>query len=194
MNPLNQINYSDLKNKLNNIPNVQHRTTLKTIYACCARVGEITNPKYTTYKGKAIMGRDVSYTDTSLYFNVLTEKRNTPRKIPVARIDCPEHEFFKRNESWLTEDIISYVSNFDSDSKLFDRSTRWAEYVFQTYFSEFGQHIHLLRHWRATHLLSGQATGKPVPMSVVAKIGGWKGTSTLSNVYDNTIIEDYWGI
>lgn len=194
MNPLNQIKYNDLQTKLNQITNAQHRTLLKTIYACCARVGEITKPRYKTYKGSGLMGRDVEHSSTSLYFNILTEKRNTPRKVPVARIDSPEHIYFKRNEAWLTEDILNYVSNFEPDTRIFNRTTRWAEYIFKQYFPEFGEHIHLLRHWRATHLLSGQATGVPVPMSVVSKIGGWKGTSTLSEVYDNTIIEDYWGI
>lgn len=194
INQLNNISYTDLQQKLSTIPDNFERNLLKTIYACCARVGEITIPRYKTYKGKGLMGKDIEITSSSLIFTLLTEKRNIARRVPISRIDVPTHNYFKENEAWLTEDIINYVKHFDGQELIFPRSTRWAEKVFEKYFGEFGQRIHLLRHWRTTHLLSGAATGMPVPMGIVSKIGGWKGTSVLSSVYDSSIIEDYWGI
>jgi len=188
---IHRFTYKELQERLEAIPNKSHQVLLKTIYAGMARVGEIVRPRYATYKGVGLTNKDVSFTDTSLILLLTTEKRNIERRVPIARIDKPEHEYFKRNESWLTEDIINYPKPVEG--RVWDYSTRWAEKRFEEYFPEFGQHIHLLRHWRATHLLTGQATGKPVPMPVVAKMGGWKGTNMLSSTYDSSIIEDYWG-
>lgn len=191
---IQKISYQELKERLNSIPVKEDRVFLKTIYAAVGRVGEIVRPFYQTYKGVGLMPKDIQVTDSTLLLNILTEKRNTLRIVPIARIDNPEHEYFKQNESWLTEEIISYVTSVTEQNKrLFDYSTRWGQGRFRMYFPEFKDHIHLLRHWRTTHLLSGQATGKPVPMPVVAKMGGWKGTNVLSSTYDGTIIEDYWG-
>jgi integrase len=190
--------YLDLQKDFAAITLDQDRILLKTVYACLGRVGEIVNPRYTdTYEGIGLTKQDIKVTDSTLEFSLITEKRNVVRRIPLARIDSPTHQYFQKNESWLTEDIINYVSLIPEDKKdqvIFHYSTRWAQKKFGKYFPEFGQHIHLLRHWRTNHLLTGQATGKPISMHIVAKMGGWKGTKVLSETYDSSVIEDYWGI
>jgi len=186
--------YDKLKQRLQAITKSEDRTLLKTIYASLGRVGEIMNPRYTeTYPGKGLTGKDLEVTPTTLTISLITEKRNVLRRVPIARVDAPEHKYFKNNESWLADDIITCCVPFENKN-IWDYSTRWAELRFEKYFKEFGQHIHLLRHWRATHLLTGKASGVPVPMHIVAKMGGWKGTKVLSETYDSSVIEDYWGI
>jgi integrase len=155
------------------------------------RVGEIVNTRYPNYPNPALTKNNFKITKNFLMINIHTEKRHTERIVPIARIDLQNEEYFKKNESWLTEDVITYISTFQSKEKIWDKSTRWAEKVFEKYFPEYGQHIHLLRSWRATHLLAGSATGVRVPDQIVAKMGGWKGTNTLISTYDGTTIEQY---
>ena len=182
------LSYDNLKQILCSIEDNEHRVFLKTTYACVARVGEIVNGKYSS--NPPLQKDNFEVTKNLLLVTLLTEKTGRIRTVPCSRIDDERQEFFKKNEAWLTEDIINYTRVFDN--KVWDKSTRWGQYVFAKYFPEkYRQHIHLLRHWRASHLLSGAATGKPVPDQVVAKLGGWIGTQTLNITYDGTIIEDY---
>jgi len=181
------IPYNTLKQKLCNINNNEHRVLLKTIYTSLARVGEVVRGRYSD--NPPLTKKNFLASDNLLITTMLTEKTNRVRRIPCARIDDSTQEFFKKGEPWYTEDIINYVSVFDNF--VWDKSTRWAELVFQKYFSEYNQHIHLLRHWRASHLLQGSVTGVPVPERIVAKMGGWIGTKTLTSIYDGTTIEDY---
>lgn len=181
------MNYKKLQDTLNQIDNKEHRIFLKTTYMVLGRVGEVVRGKYK--KNPPLEKTNFEITNNLLITTVQTQKTNNVRRVPCARIDDPEQEFFKNNEAWLTEDIIPFISVFDN--KIWDKSTRWGEYTFQKYFPEFNNHIHLLRHWRASHLLQGVATGVPLPERIVAKMGGWSGTKTLTSTYDNTIIEDY---
>lgn len=183
--------YKELKASLESIQDPQHRILLKTTYIGLARVGEIVNTRYTNYPNPAITKNNFKTTNNFLMLNLHTEKRHTERIVPIARIDLPTEDYFKKNESWLTEDIINYVSTFQPKEKIWDKSTRWAEKIFEKYFPEYKQHIHLLRSWRATHLLAGSATGVRVPDHIVAKMGGWKGTNTLIATYDGTTVESY---
>jgi integrase len=180
--------YPELKQRLNQIHNPTHRVCLKTIYAGCARVGEIMNSRYSD--NPSLSKADIETSPGFLVLHILTEKRNTWRRVPISRIDDDTQLYFKKNEAWLSEEIIDYAKVCNREH-LFNWSTRWAEQVFGKYFPEFNQHVHLLRHWRASHLLQGVATGVVVPERVVAKIGGWMGTKVLTSTYDNTIIEDY---
>lgn len=185
------LDYKELKQKLNNIKNPTERILLKTIYASLGRVGEIVNTRYTNYPNPAITKSHIKSTNKFLFINLKTEKRQTPRKVPLSRIDLPNEQYFKKNEAWLTEDILNYISIFKPQDKLWNRSTRWAELIFKKHFEEYNNHIHYLRHWRASHLLSGYATGERVPENIVAKMGGWKGTNTLTATYDGTTVENY---
>jgi integrase len=188
---ITRIEYNELKERLINITRTDHKLLLKTIYACCGRVGEIVNSRYVTYPGKPFAYRNLTWTDNILLINILTEKTHVERTIPLARIDAPAEAYFQKNESWLTEDIIEYAKDNKDAGSFFGYSTRWAERVFAKYFPEHNQHIHLLRHWRATHLLSGEATGINLPTNLVMRIGGWTEERTLNKIYNSTIVSDY---
>jgi len=181
------IKYETLKQTLTSIPNEEHRIFLKTVYATLGRVGEIVRGRYK--ENPPIKSSQITHTKNLMFITLKTEKTQKARKVPCARIDDNTQVFLKKNEAWLTEDIINYAKK--NGGVLWDKSTRWGQYIFRDYFPEYNNHIHLLRHWRATHLLSGNATGVPVPERVVAKMGGWVGTKTLTATYDNTIVEDY---
>ncbi len=188
MNKTQQVlQYNILKQKLDSIKDNEHRVFLKTVYANLARVGEIVRGRYK--ENPPLKQSNFEATDNLLLTTILTEKTGRVRTVPCARIDDPEQEYFKKNEAWLTEDIINYTSVFSNF--VWNKSTRWGQYVFKKYFPEYNSHIHLLRHWRASHLLAGVATGVPVPERVVAKMGGWVGTQTLTVVYDGTVVENY---
>jgi len=187
------IDYDTLKATLNAIRKAEHRCFLKTTYLSLARVGEVVKGNYLKYPNPPITKANFQVTDNFLIVSLLTEKRHTQRRVPAARTDLPIEQFFKVGEPWLTEDIIQYLSPIDQDRlvPLWGKTTRWGQKVFGKYFPEYNQHIHLLRHWRASHLLAGYATGVKIPDSVVAKMGGWKGTNTLTSTYDGTTIENY---
>lgn len=183
--------YNTLKETLDDIDNAQHRCFLKTTYFSLGRVGEIVNTRSKEYPNPAIKKSNFEITKNFLIVNLKTEKRQTQRRVPVARIDLVNEQYFKRNEAWITEDIITYLSYLEKDRAVWDWSTRWGEMVFKKYFPEHKNHIHCLRHWRASHLLAGYATGAKIPAPIVAKLGGWKGTGTLTATYDGTIPEEY---
>ena len=74
---------------------------------------------------------------------------------------------------------------------LLDISTRTAQKWFkQTFPEKFDQGIHHLRHWRITHLLSGEAWGKRVPKDKVQKLVGHSKLTT-TNIYDHVEIENW---
>lgn len=174
------INYEELKNKLNGIPIWEHDVFLKLTYATLGRVGEIVrgrckeNPPVAT---KDIEERVTPGGRRQIVITVLTEKAYTYRKILVNR----------DREPWLTEPILEYAKN--KQGPLFPFSTRWAQKVFEKYFSS--QNIHAMRHWRATHLKQGKVTGKPLDDGAIRRMGGWTDTTTLNRIYDGSVIEDY---
>jgi len=170
--------YDELKMKLNDLSllNRQHATFFMLTYACLGRVGEVLRGKYKY--NPPIDARDIRTKITPggkklLTIAVLTEKHNTPRLVSVNR----------DTETWLTEPIIEYAKNVN-EGPLFNYSTRWGQKTFEKYFGT--QHIHLLRGWRATHLLQ-----RGYREQVVMCMGGWKDTSTLHKAYDHSVIEDY---
>lgn len=181
------ISYSEVKDTLNNITNDIERQLLKTVYAGCARVGEITRSKYCD--NEPLSSEHLEVSPSVLVINLFTEKTHLPRRVPLSRIDDPTQTYFKKSEAWLTEDILARA--FVSAGTMFPFSTWKGEKIFKKHFPEFNYHIHYLRHWRATHLLQGTPTGTPVPERVVQKIGGWTSTAILSRVYDSSVIEDY---
>lgn len=188
-NQMTSTTYEDLKQTLNTIPLARDRVLLKTIYGSCARVGEIVKCRYHNHPNPPITKANLKISPHYLFIELITEKTNRNRTIPISRLAKPEHEFFKKDEAWLTEDIIEYSKIHPG---MFPYSTRWAQNIFKKYFNNAS--IHDLRRWRATHLLSGEATGVPLPERIVAKIGGWLGTAVLTRSYDATIFSDYLGV
>jgi len=167
--------YIEVKEILNSIPIREHQVFLKLTYATMGRVGEIVRGKYK--KNPPISSDDLEIDEKRLTISVLTEKVYKHRRVLISR----------KNESWLTEPIIAFSKELPGE--LFPYSTRWGEKVFEKYFDS--QKIHSLRAWRATHLLQGKVTGKPLPFQVVRRMGGWTDTAALSKLYDFSVIEDY---
>jgi integrase len=186
--------YQELQKRLNNIEVKQDKAFLKLVYVSVARVGEITRYRIqqtkTVRDNPPITKNDIEILSNMIKINLITEKTLRERTVPVMRIADDSQRYFKKSEEWLTKDIIDYVCSH-SETILFDKSTRWGQNIFKKYFPEYNYHIHLLRHWRATHLLQGTATGVPVPINIVSKMGGWSNATVLSLIYDGTIVEDY---
>jgi len=180
--------YQELKEELEKITDTRDRILLKTIYAGCARVGEVSRNRYhNTWQSFGFEKLKIS--PGLLLLNLKTEKTHLDRRVPLSRIDNPNQVYFKKNEAWLTEDLINFYS---IDKKfVWNISTRRTQQIFEKYFPEHKSHIHLLRHWRATHLRQGAATGVPLPMDIIKKIGGWTSTKVPEQLYEHSIIEDY---
>lgn len=173
------LSYQEVKDILISVRPLRDQALLCLTYGTLARVGEIVRGKYaenppvnkedieTIYKGEQ------SY----LVIRLLTEKTHIPRRVPINR----------NKEYWLTEPILKYADlvNFE----LFPYSTRWAQKIFLKHFGS--QHIHLLRKWRATHLLQGAVSGAPLEAQTVARMGGWQNLASLGRSYDGSVIEDY---
>ena len=210
------LSYEQVKERLCSIPNTRDRALLKTIYGGCARVGEVVNkrliPMYKTKTKKnkdkikifidyskprdCLMLENLEIKTNALVLRIPTEKnpRAGERRVPISRIADNKQKLFKKSESWLTEDIIDFFktdpmqNNYGSSIRI---STQWAEMKFKKYFPEYNMHIHWLRHWRATHLLQGTATGIPLPIEFIQRIGGWQNSGVVSSTYIHTVVEDY---
>jgi len=178
-----RISYEELKNRLSEIPEsgkfLREKALLCTIYASLARVGEVVRGRYNNTE--SIRKKDIRIEKTHVVISLLTEKVGLVRSVPVNKI----------RETWLVRPILLYSAQFTTEEELFPYTTRWAQKVFQKHFPEYNQHIHLLRKWRATHLLQGKVTGATLPIHVVRRMGGWLDLERLSKVYDLSICEDY---
>lgn len=181
-----RIDYEKLKEKLSNIPEfgafLKEKALLCTVYGAMARIGEVVRGRYNSTP--SIKRSQIALSakhPKHIVIMIKTEKVQLWRRVPIN----------KAKETWLVRPILLYSAQFATDEELFPHTTRWAEKVFAKHFPEYGQHIHLLRKWRATHLLSGEATGKPVPIDVVARMGGWTKLDTLAKVYSLLTVEDY---
>lgn len=183
-----KLSYNELKKRLEGIEQTDHKILLKTIYAGCARVGEIMRNRYHD-KWISFGYYSIEIKDKIILLNLLTEKTHLDRRVPISRIDDETQVYFKKNESWLTEPLIEFYSkNKDFKWKV---STRRGQQIFKQYFPEFNNHIHYLRHWRATHLRQGTATGVPLPLDIVKKIGGWTSVKVPEQTYEHSVIEDF---
>ena len=181
-----RIDYEKLKERLSNIPEtgdfLKEKALLCCTYGAMARIGEVVRGRYNDSESikRSQIAINPKHPQHIIYM-LKTEKVQLWRRIPVNKI----------KETWLVRPVLLYSAQFTTDEELFPHTTRWAEKVFARHFPEYGQHIHLLRKWRATHLLSGEATGKPVPIDVVARMGGWTKLDTLARVYALLTVEDY---
>lgn len=171
------LSYEELKQKINQIPNPQHKNFIKLTYACLGRIGEVVRNKPGCYSNPPITGQQLQDTATHLIIEVLTEKTHQLRRVPVNR----------ELEGWLTESLIGLKKY--TPGPLFDYSTRWGEKIFEKYFDT--QKIHLLRKWRTTHLLQGKCTKRRLEEIHVLKMGGWQDTKSLHKHYSGVIVEDY---
>jgi len=185
MDSLPVIAYPELKERLSDIPTTEEflkaRALFSTVYASLGRVGEIVRGRYK--KTPSIKKRDIVVNPNGVHvdFHIRTEKVNIDRTVAVNR-DL---------EPWLINPILQHSMGFDPDEELFPYSTRWAEKRFQKFFPEYGQHIHLMRKWRATHLLQGHGTRQRLTINEVARMGGWTKLDALNRAYNYTVIEDY---
>ena len=175
--PSHYIEYEELKQKINSITNPQHRNFIKLMYACCARIGEVVRNNPSCKANQPIAGHQIKALPQHMVVEVLTEKVNTLRRVPVSRV----------LEPWLTEPLIT-LSKYNQ-GHLFPFSTRWGQKIFLKWFNT--ERTHLLRKWRATHLLQGKCTRKRLTEAQVMKIGGWTDTRALHKHYSGVIIEDY---
>lgn len=178
--------YLELRGRLEGMPFsdplLRDRALLSLVYASLGRVGEVVKGRYR--ESPAIRKRDLVVQENGLHLDIRvhTEKVDIVRIVPVNR----------ELEGWLVDPILSYARRFEDDAaELFPHSTRWAEKIFQKHFPEFGQHIHLMRKWRATHLLQGKCTRKRLTINEVKRMGGWTKLDALARVYDYSVIEDY---
>jgi integrase len=121
---------------------------------------------------------------------VLREKltgKNKSRKFKLIYIDI------EGRDRELAKIILKRrleIKQTTKDGYLVDVSTRQAQKYFQKSFPEFRTNIHHFRHWRATHMLNGEATGEPIPKDVVATILGHSNIRT-TDVYDHVSVETY---
>jgi hypothetical protein len=181
--------YQELKERLQAIPNPQERALLCTIYACMARVSEIVGNSLTKRPG--ISTEDGAADDRKLILKIMTLKVNKPRKIPL----------FRNRESWLIDEIEEWAAG--CQGLMFPRVNRWkAQRIFKKHFPEFSSNrtgnkagskhtIHWLRGWRYTHYRRGNVTGKIVESRVAALLGGWVSSATPERYYDFTKIDDF---
>lgn len=182
--------YLWLKDKIMHIPDRDHRAFIALTYGCFGRVGEVVRHKkdapYTEpieWRNPPIAVDEIQRKTTRggqkiITIQVLTEKVNEYRTAII----------YYDKEPWLGNLILRKVK--DSKSKyLFNYSTRWGNMIFERYFKSLN--IHALRHWRITHWLRGDVTGKPVPPDIVARLSGHTSLLTQARHYDHTVIEDY---
>lgn len=173
------ITYEDLRERLLGIDRERYQAFLCLTYGTLGRVGEIVRSRYSPGDNPAITKSQLELDGKYLKVTLITEKTGNVRIVPINR----------EKEAWLVDPILSYVEPLEPDSALFDWSTFWGEKLFKRYFGTWK--IHLLRSWRATHLLQGKVTGEALPIQVVRRMGGWKNIKVLSETYDQTVTEDY---
>ena len=185
------ITYDKLKEKLLSITNKRDQALLCTVYACMARVGEITRSRYKP-KTKGLTVEELNSQDNKLEIILTTSKTKRPRKILL----------FRNRESWLIEVIENWALQVGT-GELFPISTRWAEVIFSKYFDIKGKGsgdsssndslhtIHWLRGWRYTHYKRGDVTGRIVESKIASLIGGWVSSATPDKYYDFTQIDDF---
>lgn len=181
------LDYGEVKKKLLDIDDNEHKAFLCLTYAVAGRVGEVVRHKKDTKDcddpiNPPISAEDIAHVRTPggkdmIVVKVLTEKINQLRRVPVF----PEREYWLIRPFWKWKRTIKV-------GYMFDYSTRWAETVFKEYFGSMD--IHSLRHWRITHWLNGSVMGKPVPAQVVARMAGQKSLNS-QMIYDHSVIEDY---
>jgi integrase len=175
------VSYEDFKEKLTSIKVLRDAALFATIYAGYARVGEIVrsrkspNPKI---KPIPPLNKDqIEFTDEHMMLSIKTEKTFQWRKVPVGRA----------KEQWLIDIIQKWLAICDYE--LFPISTVWAEKLFEKYFGT--QHIHLLRHWAATHAFQGKRTREALNYTEVARLGGWRNFNTLYRTYAHYTVDDF---
>jgi len=178
MNPV-LLSYDEVRNKLTSISVLRDRAFLSLAYGTLARVGEVVKGRYKF--NPPIRRNQIFIGETHIFVTIQTEKTGLPRRVPINMV----------KEPWLVQPILEYMTYLgdDPNRELFPFSTRWGEKIFERWFGT--QHIHLLRHWRATHLLQGVVTGAPLHSQIVARMGGWTDLGSLSKTYDGSVVEDY---
>jgi integrase len=132
------IPYSEVKQRISNIPIIKHRLYFAILYANGNRASE---PLILTLN-------DISWNEKFIYITTIVLKKRgiakgkIKRNPPISRI----------KESWLTEIIINCTEelkkNFNPEEPIFDWTMRTSQRKCWKY---FGCKIHTLRHTRVTH-------------------------------------------
>ena len=187
-----RISYEELQERLLNIKNPRDQALLCIAYASLGRVGEIVKHYLIRERNPPIKKENIEFNPTKqkLYITLLTEKTMIPRTVPVSTIPRNTSQPPNWGEKWLTDIILNYSINCKKE-ELFVIIPWQARKIFFKWFPQFNYNFHLLRSWRATHLLTGEVTGKPLPRQIVQRMGGWRSISTMDVVYDQSITQDY---
>ncbi|MFW6275105.1 MAG: hypothetical protein ACOC2M_00565 [bacterium] len=181
--------YKAVKEAILRINNIKHQAFVALVYATMGRIGEVVRhskdkPKQEkNWINPPISKEDIIKKKTKkgkrlIVISLFTEKVRKPRVVVIPY----------EKEKWLGNIILRYTK-LSEEYYLFNKSVRWGQLVFKKYFGT--QNIHVLRHYRITHWLSGEVTGKPVRERIVARMAGHTSISTQAHHYDHTIFEDY---
>jgi len=192
-----KLSYTDLKNKIINIPDKRDRALIATTYAGYGRIGEVLRGPH---KGSNPMKKEdvkliIKEGRKFVQLSIQTEKRKDLFiRQPVVSTD---------REKWLAQIIWNWVKELPAKSFLFPGhlinsalTTRSGELIFEKHFCDGIQSIHLLRSWRSTHALQGAFTlnHEKVSVNTVMEYGGWKEPETLLKIYNQAMAEDSMGI
>jgi len=187
------LSYQDLKETIQSIPDKRDQALISTIYAGYGRVGEVIRGPH---KGSVPMKKE----DVTIFrkdergfirLSLITEKQKSLSiRQPLVSMD---------NERWLAKIIFDWKKSLPDRSFLFPGhligkalTSRSGELIFEKYFGDGIQSIHLLRTWRSTHALQGAFTRNhaKVPINAVMEFGGWKEPSVLLKIYNQASAYD----
>ena len=202
-----KLSYKEVKKTLLAIPDQRKQQLLTIIYASGSRVGEITRHKDDIQGIPENLMKNHPLKPSQIYWNEIKNNSFLELRIWVEKsIQYSKKGIRKGEKRFRVFDIppkkepefcdIIWSAKEQSESVnqkyIFDISSRTAQTWFREFFPEFDFGIHHLRHWRITHLLSGEAWGIRVPKDKVQKMVGHSTLST-THIYDHTEVEDWIG-
>lgn len=203
-----ELEYSKLKQLLENIRKPRDKALLMTIYACYGRVGEVvkgwvdgspntySRPLTTNNIDKKTIISDDGKAEKFVVISPYTLKHHEQRSSYIS----------VKRELWLAKTILEWRRKIRlefGDGVLFfganrqPLSSRTVNNMFEKYIAKplglRSQNVHLMRSWRSTHGSRGNFTkdGKPYPIEAQMLEGGWRSTYTLMKHYNKAKTMDY---